>query len=164
MIRRRVEDQLVGLGNIIEAARRKGLSLSSAERRMIDRVHGQAIEAGFSWSGINALEMEGERGLRGSMPFPIDSRFIGLQEGGPFGLKMRLYNIEGDHRLNNSTVGVSTLWRENIHVGDLSLVGVWFEVAKETFVIGYWYVASVWQVAEIKWEKLWSRFCGHKEA
>lgn len=142
---RSIEDQLVGIGNMIEIARRKSVSLSSAERRIIDRVHTQAIQAGFGWNGINALEMEGERGRRGSMCFPISARFIGLQEAWIFGLKIRLYNIEGDHPRNHSTVGVTELVRERIPVLDLSIPGVWREVLKEQLLISSWTVISGWE-------------------
>ena len=83
--------------------------------------------------------------MKGTMPFPIDARFIGVQNGGPFGLSFRMYNVEGDHRLNNSTVGVSTLVWERIPVLDLSLVGVWREVAKERFILGAYLAIGAWE-------------------
>lgn len=134
-VRKSIEEQLVGVGNLIAEAKRKARSLSAAERRMIDRLHTRAIqESGYGWTGINALEMEGERGLKGSMPMPVEAVYIGSQDG-IFGLSCRLYNIEGDHPLNNSTVGVSALVRERIPILDLSFAGVWRELAKEQFLI-----------------------------
>ena len=145
-----IENRLHGNGNLIAAARRKGVSLSGPDRRIILRNRDEALRLGYIDSTIRALEVEGELGLRGHMAFPVRSRFIGKQEGGLLGLSLRLYNIEGDHTLNNSTVGVSTLLRNRIHVGDLSLLGVWREILKEQFMIAAWTVSSAWQVFKIK--------------
>lgn len=141
-MKRSIENRLHGNGNIIAEAQRKGVSLSAPDRRIILRVRDQALAAGFCDSTIRALEWEGEQGMKGTMPFPVEARFIGVQEGGAFGLSFRMYNIEGDHVLNNSTVGVSTLVRERIPVLDLSFVGLWTELAKEQILFGWWFVLS----------------------
>lgn len=135
---------------MIAAAQRAGRSLSAPDRNILDRARTRAIVAGYGWNGINALEMEGERGVRGTFAFPISARYIGSQEGGMFGLSFRMYNIEGDHRLNNSTVGVLTLIHEGIHIGDLSRLGILRETAKELAIMGAWYFLSTLQVAKIK--------------
>ncbi len=149
-MKRNIEDLLHANGNIISLAQRHGKSLSGPERRIILRHRDLALQAGYIDSTIKALEWEGQRGLRGHMPFPIFARFVGAQEGGPFGTKLRLYNIEGDHILNHSTVGVTTLFKNRIHIGDISLIGLWREIAKEQFIVAYWYVISAWQVFKIK--------------
>lgn len=142
---RSIEQRLHGNGNIIADAQRKGVSLSAPDRRIILRTRDQALAAGYCDSTIRALEWEGEQGLKGTMPFPIEARFIGVQEGGPFGLSFRMYNIEGDHVLNNSTVGVSTLVRERIPVLDLSIPGVWRELAKEQILFWAWFAGGAWE-------------------
>lgn len=128
---RRIEDQLHGNGNLIEAARRATKSLSRPDRQIILRVRDRAIVAGFTDAGINALEMEGERGIRGFKAFPIEAHFIGKMGW------LRLYNIEGDHRLKGSTVGVSTLLHNRIMPIDLSFFGIVFEFIKEQIFMAY---------------------------
>lgn len=145
-----IENLLHGNGNLISAAQRKMQSLSGPDRRIIDRVRTKAIAAGYGWQFINALEMEGERGIRGSMPMPIDAEFRGLQETGIFGISTRLYNIEGDHFLNHSTVGVITLLHNKIMPLDISLPRIGFEYLKEQILMAYFYSSSVWQVLKIK--------------
>lgn len=46
--------------------------------------------------------------------------FIGFQETEIPHLKLRLYNIEGDHKLNKSTVTIDTLIQNNIPILDLN--------------------------------------------
>lgn len=145
-----IEDLLHGNGNIIDAARRKGKSLDSTERRRIDRVRTQAIDAGFNWSTINAFEMEGERGMRGSRAIPIAVEFRGLQCVDLLGMSTRLYNIRGDHPQNGSTVGVTVLVQNNILPVDISVFRIAVEVLKEQFVIATWWLISLWQRLKIK--------------
>ncbi len=150
-MKRSIEEQLVGIGNMIEAARRNTRSLSATERRMIDRIQTAAIhEHGYGWRGMNALIMEGERGRRGSMPMPLEAEFRGLQEMETFGLTVRLYNIVGDHPQNGSTVGVVTLLHNGIMPLDISLPRIGYEYLKEHFITGWWYALSTWQVIKIK--------------
>lgn len=148
---RKIEEQLVGNGNIIEAARRAGKSLSRPDRNIIDRVRARAIhEHGYGWTMINGLEMEGERGRRGHKAFPIEAEFRGLQEMEMWGLTVRLYNIVGDHILNGSTVGVVTLIHNGIMPLDISLPRIGYEYVKENFITAWWYTLSLWQVIKIK--------------
>ena len=131
-------DLLHGNGNLIEAAHRAGRSLDAAERRRIARVRYEALGVMQQWS-VNYYELEGERGVRGSMAMPIEARFRGNQSVGLWGLSTRLYNIEGDHLLNNSTVGVVTLVHNRIMPSDLSLHEVVCEYAKESFLLFCFY-------------------------
>lgn len=128
---RNIDAQLHGNGNLIAAARRAGKSLSRPDRQIILRARAKAHELGLAQHSINALEMEGERGQRGYAAMPIDTVFIGLQEMQLFGWKMRLYNIEGDHPLNNSTVSTRTLVGLGLLPLDISLPAVAWECFKE---------------------------------
>ncbi len=149
-MRRGILARLHGNGNLIAAARHAGKSLSGPDRRIIARARDEALVAGYADSTIRAIEMEGERGLRGAMHHPIEARYIGSQEMESFGLSVRLYNIEGDHTLNNSTVGVTTLVHNGIFPVDLSFFGVAREYAKENLIVGWWFALSLWQVVKIK--------------
>lgn len=144
-----IENRLHGNGNLIAAAKRASRSLCGPDARIIYKARWDAM-AFYSDSTIAAFEHAGELGQRGYMALPITARFIGLQEGGFFGIWLRLYNIEGDHVLNNSTVGVTTLFRNRIHIGDLSMFGLWREIAKEQLIVVRWYFVSAWQVLKIK--------------
>lgn len=147
---RTIEEYLVGNGNIIEAARRAGKSLSRPERSIIDRVRDRAIQHGYGWTLINGLEMEGERGRRGHKAFPLQVEFRGLQKMELGGLTVRLYNIVGDHPLNGSTVGVATLIHNGIMPLDISLPRIGYEYMKEHLIAAWWQMLSLWQILKIK--------------
>lgn len=131
IVKNNIAALLQGNGNLISAARKSYRSLSRPDRNIILRARAKALEAGFSKSTINALEMEGELGQRGIAPDPIDSVFIGLQDMSFFGLKFRLYNIEGDHPLNHSTTTTLGLLRQRIMPLDITPFQVGLEALKE---------------------------------
>lgn len=89
-----------------------------------------AMKEGFTKHSINMFELEGERGTKGMVMPEVTARFIGVQE--MMGWKLRLYNIEGDHPLNNSTVAVSTLFFQGISVPDLNFVQIVYQLLNET--------------------------------
>lgn len=138
MIRERNLDALLrGNGNIIDAARRKGKSLDRAERSIILRVRAKAFAQGFTRTLVNAFEMEGEQGMRGTAPEPLEALFIGNQEIGLLGWSVRLYNIVGDHPLNNSTVTSLTLFRNGVTPLDIPVCAFWGEMIKEAVLLTY---------------------------
>jgi len=152
-----IDDQLHNSGYLIAAARRSSQSLSGPDRRIIARRRDSALAAGYLDRTIRALEMEGELGQRRAMHYPIQARYIGSQEVGLFGISARFYNIEGDHVLNNSTVGVTTLIHSGIFPPDLSFWGMMREYAKENFIIVWWFALSTWQVTKIRLGQPWKK-------
>ncbi len=137
-----LEQLLVGNGNLIVAARRKGKSLDRAERSIILRAREKASAAGYSRTTINALEMEGEGGRVGIGGMPIDLVFIGNQDAAFHGLTFRLYNIVGDHPLNQSTVTAGSLFMMGLFPLDLSFFGLVKEFLKEKFMDVVWFTHS----------------------
>lgn len=147
---RTIESALHANGNLIAEAQRKGASLSGADRRIILRNRDRALAAGYCDSTIRALEWEGEQGMKGVMPFPVSTRYIGSQDISFLGLSLRMYNVEGDHRLNNSTVGVSALLANHLIPTDIGLFRALLECAKEKFVMTSWWIISVAEAVKAK--------------
>jgi hypothetical protein len=133
-----IDELLRGNGNTIAGARRRGRSLLGAERRIILRNRGAAAEQGYTRQMVNALEMEGERGTKGHCGLAVSSKFVGLQEIMLFGWSLRLYNVEGDHELNHSTVSVMTL----VHNGIMPLDISWAATAREYVKEAVFYAVS----------------------
>jgi len=127
-----IEDALIGNGLLIRENKRNGKSLSKADRGVILKYRRMAFDAGFNRLSINIFELEGERGVNGMVMPQVTARFIGAQRVSRF-VAFRLYNIEGDHKLNNSTVSISTLVREGVTVPDLNAVQVFAAIVVESY-------------------------------
>lgn len=146
MDRLQIEKRLIGNGHLILENRRHTRSLSRADRSIIHRVRGQALAAGISLLSINDLEMEGERGVRGLIAPAVEAEFRYLQEFkwlAPF----RMYDIQGDHPQNNSTVGVMTLIHEGILPRDIGLFHLAFQYLNELSFLGYCDLTNIfWRI------------------
>lgn len=139
---RTIEDRLIGNGLIFREARLKSQSVSNIDRKIILRVRNEAYGSGLDRRAVNALEMRGERGEFGLRAVPYESVFKGLQTIlGPF--TMRLYDIQGDHELNGSTVSLMTLVHKRIPIYDISFPRVVLEYLKEVILIS-WIEVLLW--------------------
>lgn len=145
---KRIEELLVGNGNIMRGLHTRGRSLSAGDRAIILRNRQRALDEGYTRITINALEMEGERGTRGAIGYPVSSRFRGIQETSVRGLSLRLYDIEGDHPLNGSTVTVSTLLGKGIIPTDISFFRALIEATKEVLFMAYFELERIGRPAQ----------------
>lgn len=143
MNRALIEKKLIGNGHLIAEAKRKRQSLTRAYRAIIGRVRQQAIDAGISRQAWQDLEMQGEIGIKGIVGSYVEAKFVGMQEMTK-ALKMRLYNIEGDHPQNGSTVGVMTLVHEWILPLDISPLQIAKEYLKEALFLAWAPIDDVW--------------------
>lgn len=156
-----VEDRLIGNGNIFAAAIRDNKKISGTDQKIIDRARTDAIRAGYGWTGINGLEMEGERGVRGSMAMPIEINFNHDMPTGIFNMTCRQYDVVGDHKLNHSTVDVLDLIHNKLVPYDIFFLTIIYEylkchlvIMKSQTVIAYYYFLGYKQRVEAKFEKL----------
>ncbi len=136
MNRPEIENKLVGNGHLIREAKARGRSLPGADRNIILRVRRQAAAAGFSALSIADLEWQGELGRRGVVAPRVEAVFKGLQEVG-WARPFRLYDIRGDHPLNNSTVAMMTLVHQWVLPKDVSIFRVALEYLNEASFIAF---------------------------
>lgn len=130
-----IQSCLIENGHLMRLYQLKTKSISDIDRRIILRNRHQAEKEGYSKTTINALEMQGIEGREGVSGRLVSCEFVGLQDVGRNGIKMRLYNITGFHPLSNSTVGMLTLIHNRIFSYDISLPRVAYEYFKEIFLL-----------------------------
>lgn len=134
-----MEGKLVGNGLLLRAAHLNGKSIhgnAGIEARIILRVRAEATAAGYTRRDINRKEMEGERGEYGLRPQPYEAIFRGY-EVLPNGVRLRSYNVAGDHRLSGSTLGIVDLVHARITPYDITAIQLVYEYLKEIAVIAW---------------------------
>jgi hypothetical protein len=131
-----IDEKLAGNGLIFRRYKLRQQSVSSVDRAIVLRVREEARRAGYTQRDINRCEMRGERGEYGLRPQPYEAVFQG-HEVLPNGIRLRSYNVVGDHDLAGSTVGMIDLFHHGVMPHEITLIQAVWEYGKEAILIGW---------------------------